>query len=393
MEFRSVVETTDTLHIQAQGTVVAARQVVLQPEITGRVVWQSEHLLPGGRFKRGEPLLRIDPSDYQLSLRQQAAAIRSAEAELKLEESRQQVAAREWEIIDEDSAATPEGRAVALREPQQDAVRASLERARAAHEQATLALGRSMLQAPFNGFIKSESVDVGQLVGPATQLGTLVGTDEFWVQLSVPVEKLAWLKVPGMNADDGQGSVAKVIQQLGKDSIQRQGRVLRLLGDLDPVGRMARLLVAISDPLDWRSGTPSAEKAVRSDAVASTPRPSAGGKAVGDQASEPGEWEASRLPLLLGAYVDVSLESDSPQSVVEVPRRALQEGDLVYVYGAEGKLEIREVAVLWRRAETVLVSHGLNAGDKVIVSRVPGAVAGMPLRLAPALAASAGEAK
>lgn len=153
---------TENLRIQAQGTVVAARKVVLQPEITGRVVWQSEQLLPGGRFKKGEPLLRIDPSDYQLNQRQQAATIRSAEAELKIEQSRQQVAAREWEIIDEGRDATDAGRAVALREPQQEALQAALERARAAHEQATLALGRSVLSAPFNGFIRAEAVEVGQ---------------------------------------------------------------------------------------------------------------------------------------------------------------------------------------------------------------------------------------
>lgn len=360
---------TENLRIQAQGTVVAARKVVLQPEITGRVVWQSEQLLPGGRIKKGEPLLRIDPSDYQLNQRQQAATIRSAEAELKIEQSRQQVAAREWEIIDEGRDATDAGRAVALREPQQEALQAALERARAAHEQATLALGRSVLSAPFNGFIRAEAVEVGQLVSPAMQLGTLIGSDEFWVQVSIPVDKLRWLNVPGMNAREGEGSEAKVTQQLGGETVTRPGRILRLLGDLDPVGRMARVLVSIDDPLLIEA------RARRGATVA--------GVAVEDvQDTGAKRTEQSDLPLLLDSYVDVSLESESLQSVIEIPRRALQGGDRVFVYGTDGRLQIREVDVLWRRPETVLVTRGLEDGESIVVSRVPGAVEGLPLRQA-----------
>ena len=49
--------------VRAQGTVRAARQIVLQPEITGRVTWCSDELVPGGRLKRGQPLVRINPRE------------------------------------------------------------------------------------------------------------------------------------------------------------------------------------------------------------------------------------------------------------------------------------------------------------------------------------------
>ena len=37
--------------------------------------------------------------------------------------------------------------------------------------------------------------------------------------------------------------------------------------------------------------------------------------------------------------------------------------------------------VAWRRAETVLLRAGVKAGERVIVSRISGAVSGMKLRL------------
>ena len=43
--------------LHAKGTVVPAMEVVLQPELGGRVVWQSRELVPGGRFKKDQPIV------------------------------------------------------------------------------------------------------------------------------------------------------------------------------------------------------------------------------------------------------------------------------------------------------------------------------------------------
>jgi hypothetical protein len=130
--------------------------------------------------------------------------------------------------------------------------------------------------------------------------------------------------------------------------------VLRLLGDLDPVGRMARLLVEIRDPL---------------------------GAAVPAKAPKEGEPPPLALPLLLGAYVEVGIEAQQLTNVVEVPRLALRGDDSVYVVGKDDRLEVRGVEIAWRRADTVLIKSGIAAGDRVITSRLPNAVPGMQLRV------------
>ncbi len=356
VEVAKVVALRERVRVVEQGSVLPAEQVVLQPEVSGRISWQHPELIPGGRFKKGEVLIRVDARDYSLAVRQQSAGVNKAELDVRLEKARKEIAKQEWEIIGEDPNSTEEGKALALRQPQLDAAKANLEAAKSAQAQAKLAVSKTVLRAPFTGFVKSESVDVGQLVTPQTPLATLVGSERFWVQVSVPVDKLSAIDIPGTNAPEGKGALATVVQEVGRERIERSGRVVRLLGDLDPVGRMARVLVEVEDPLGLSSATPApAEGAPRS----------------------------STMPMLLGAYVEVAIEAKEMADVVELPRLALRDGDSVYVVTKDGRLAIKEVKVAWRRADTVLVQKGLSAGEEVVVSRLPSAVPGMLLRKAP----------
>ncbi len=344
------------LAVPAQGTVMPARQVVMMPEVSGRVVWQSDELVPGGRFQAGAPIIRLDARDYSLQVRQQQSVVEQAQVNLKLEQSRREVARKEWEIVGEGADAPELGRELALREPQLLAAEKAVQSAESSRAQAKLMLGRTGLVAPFNCFVQAEHVDLGQLVSPGSQLATLVGSDAFWVQVSVPVDKLAAVDVPGLNVDEGGGARADVWQEVGTTRTKRQGRVVRLLGDLDPVGRMARLLIEIADPLGLDNG-------------AEPPEPPA-----------EGAQQTPELPILLGAFVHVDIDAREIEDVIELPRKAVHRGDEVYVLGPDGRLEIREVAIAWRKEKTVLVRSGLKPGESVIISRLPTAVPGMKLR-------------
>ena len=351
VEVAQAVSQSHVVTVHGQGEVVPAQRVVLQPELTGRVVWQADELVPGGRFRANQPILRIDPRNYSVTIEQQQAQLERSQMELELERGRQVVAQREWELFGGEPA--PEARdggapgSLALRQPQVRNAQVAVKAARSALDRARLDLRKTTLTAPFNAMVQAESVDVGQLVSPQTQVATLVGTDQFWVQVSVPLEMLQYIDVPGVNGTEG--SPAQVVQDVGEQRIERQGRIMRLLGDLDPVGRMARVIVAIDDPMALEDG---------------------------------GEGESSRLPLLIGAYVDVHVEGDAVDGVIEVPRTALREGDQLYVMNDERRLEIRDVEIAWRTEDTVLVRSGIAHGEQLVTSRVPTPVAGMELRTA-----------
>lgn len=61
--------------VEAFGTVVAAREIRVQPEVTGRLVSLLPRLIPGGLIKEGETLFEIDKADYDIAVRQAAAEV------------------------------------------------------------------------------------------------------------------------------------------------------------------------------------------------------------------------------------------------------------------------------------------------------------------------------
>ena len=325
------------LVVTATGVVMPARQVVIGAEVPGRVVSMSPELVPGGRFRQGQPVIRVDARDYQLAAAQQAAQVTIARTELEVEKSRKRVAEREWQLLGEQP---PAAGSLALRDPQLQAAEGAVKAAESGLDRTRLAVSKTGVAAPFNALVLTRNVDLGQIVAPGQPLASLVGTDAFWIQVSVPMSRVPTLKVPGMSGAT-TGSAAHVRQRVGDRVLEREGRVVRMAGDLDPVGRMARVIVEVLDPL----------------ALASPGKP----------------------PLLLNSFVEVELDGDEVDGVVEIPRVALRDDDRVWTMEG-GALVIREVEVIWRRRATVVVT-GLDEGAQVIVSPVATPAAGLKVRV------------
>lgn len=334
--------------VRANGQVTAARRLTVMPEVAGRVVALHPNLEVGGHIAAGEEVFRIAGRDYEIAVDRANAGVRQAQAALDIERGQQRVAEREWAIFRDDLGDVGES-PLAVREPQVRSAEIAVELAEAELDRARLDRSRTRFEAPFNAMVLDESAEVGALVSAQTPLATLVGTDTFWIEVSVPFAALASIAIPGMNATTG--SPVSVEQDVGGTRVVREGRVERLLGEVTGVGRMARVLVAVDDPLQ--------------------------------QALPP---EDRATPLLLGAYVNVRFEAPSLEQVVRVPRAALHEGDRVYV-AVDGVLEVRTVEIGWRDAENVYVTHGLVGGEEYITSPIPIAVDGMRLRVAEAAGA------
>jgi RND family efflux transporter MFP subunit len=329
------------VEVAAMGTVVPARRLVVQPEVLGRVTSSHIALVPGGRILEGEEIVRIDARTYELAVEQQKAAVAKAEVELELEAGKRILAEEEWKLFESEVPFSDEGRRLALRKPQQRNAEIAMEVARTGLKQAELNVERTSVTAPFNGLVIEESVESGQLVTPQSRLATLVGTDEFWVRIAVPPEKISQLVFPD---DKGLGgSPVRISQEIGgQESVVRRGRLLRLLGDLEPAGRMARVVVSVEDPLGNVGG--------------------------GD------------VPLLLGSYVRVIIEGRRLGNIVSVPRTALKAGDTIWVRRSDSRLEIRSVNIAWSGRDRIFISGGLSAGEMVVTGTVANAVEGMQMR-------------
>ena len=340
-----VIETRFQVHqvrVPAFGTVLPAREVTLYPRVSGEVIGIHEQFLPGSRFAAGEVLVQIDPSDFRLAVVQRESDLVQAHSALALEEGQQAVARQEYELLGRE---IPEAdRDLVLRRPQLEQARARVQAAEAALEQARLNLERTAVRAPFNCTVRTRWVNVGSQVTPTTPLALLAGTDEYWVEATLPVDQLGWLFVPG--GDGPTGSVARIWRAAGSGvKAERLGTVLRLLPDLEKDGRLARILVAVQDPLALRPE------------------------------------HAGLPPLLLGDAVRLELEGRSVRAAA-VDRRWFRDGDQLWIMNERNELEIRPVQVVFRGPEVLLVAGGVREGERIVVSELPVAVPGLPLRVA-----------
>lgn len=333
---------TTLLSLEAWGTVQAARQVSLQSQVSGEVLRADDDFEPGAHVKQGKLLLQIDPADYRLAVRQRRADLTKAQADLALEEGKQAVAEQEFALLSQEIGHSEAQRRLMLREPQRDTARAAVAAAEAGLAAAELDLARTMVKAPFNALVMDRQVNTGTRVSGGANLATLVDTDTFWVELAVPAANLRWIDLP---TDDEKGARVRLYQERGwGDARYREGRVIRLRGDLDQKGRMARLLVAVSDPL----------------ALIDREQPS----------------------LLLGAFVRAEITGRQLQDVLALERGWLRDDNTLWVMDRDSKLAIRHLQLIYSGTHQVYVRDALEPGDRIVTSELAVAVEGMPLRMA-----------
>ncbi len=381
---RAVAKEPHKVTISALGTVMASRRTRVPALVSGEVVDVREGFVPGGRCDANDLLVEIDPTDYQLAVKQARATLAQMEAkvveadslvkqreagitqartQLALEKAQGQVALREYELLGEEL--DPNDERLVLRMPQREAAEAAVAVARAAKEsalamlkaaksnrdaarigldQALLNLRRTSVRAPFNAMVIERHVNLGSRAVGDGAVATVAGTDKWWVEVSIPVDQLAWLDVPGFNSQ--RASPAKVYYDAawGKGA-HRDALADRLRGSLEPQGRMAQLLVAVPDPLHLER--------------------------------TPGQ----RRALLLNSYVRVELIGRETPPAVRVERTSLREGDRVWVMTDANTLAIREVTIVLGGDEYVYVTDGLADGDRLVTSDIATPVEGMPLRL------------
>ena len=265
-----------------------------------------------------------------------------ARATLTLEEGNQDVAQREYEVLGQELS---EGdKTLVFRVPQLETAKASIASAEAMLNDARLDLERTTVSAPFDALVMSENVDLGSRLTTQSTIARLVGTDVYWVELAVSQADLRWVVLP----EEGTEGSPVVLRQpkVWAKGAEREGRVIRLLPDLSDQGRMARLLVAVEDPL------------------ALLPE------------------NAGKPKLLIGQYLEASLEGREVDGAIYIDRVHLRDGDNVWVMNDENALEVRPLNVVYRGSDHVLAVTGVEAGERIVTTDLATGTQGMPLRTA-----------
>jgi len=340
VQVQRIQRTHERAIVRVMGTVVPALEMVLKSRVSGEIVSIHPEFVEGGYLEKGTKVLQLDPQDYELAVERKQSQVANARYALKLELGHQEVAQREWELLKGDGPAKAQDLELALRKPHLEKARAELAAAEADLKQAKLDLARTAVRSPFNAIVRTKHVELGSHVATQDILAELVGTDEYWVQASVPVDRLKWISIPTKMGEPG--SRVRVIYGGGSQSgYERKGMVIKLLGDLEAEGRMARVLVSVKDPLDRQAhGT-------------------------------------RHPPLLIGDYVRVEIEGHELEDVFKIPRTALRDNSKIWIERGDGVLHIRQVDVVWRDPQYIFLRDGLKEGERLIVSDLSTPVEGM----------------
>jgi RND family efflux transporter MFP subunit len=337
----SAEPTTLRYRVRSQGTVVPRTESDLVPEVSGRVVWIASSLAPGGFFKAGDPLLRIERRDFELAVRRQRAAVQRAASELDFAAS--ELARRQG--LSDAGVASPSQLADARRTAA--VAEANLVDARAALEQAERDLERTEIRAPFDGRVREEDVDVGQFVGRGDPVARLYSTDYAEIRLPIPDHQLAFLDLPDPRRVDanvaGEGPTVLLTATFAGQSFEWTGRIVRTEGEIDPRSRMVNVVARVDEP--YRAS--DAER---------------------------------RPPLAVGLFVEAEIIGPEARDVIVVPRYAMRDDSEVLVVDADNQLHTRKVEVLRIDRDDVLVQGPLGEGERICVSPIQVVVEGMVVR-------------
>lgn len=206
------------VNVIAYGNVTAWRQLELTAQVGGRVQWQSPNFEPGVRVDAGEPLLRIDRTDYELALAEGRQALSTAKLSLADAKSLRQ-AARVEEA--EAAVAAAEAR---IRRAERD-------------------LENTEIIAPYAAVVDEQSVELGQFISVGTRLGRILGAEKAEIRLPVPPQDVRFIQ-------DTQNTGVTLYSETAGNTLRWTGHLARIEARLDTQTRSFPVVVEVDNPLD-----------------------------------------------------------------------------------------------------------------------------------------------
>ncbi len=303
------------------GTIQPRYQSTNGFQISGRILMRNANV--GDLVKAGQVLASLDPKLSQFSVTSAQADSANARATLINAQANEE---RKRKLLADRTGGTTQAQvddAIAGRETAQAALDQALASLRKAKEQ----LGYTQLRAEYDGVISSWDVEVGQVVSAGQAVVTIARPDIREAVFDVPAEQTKQM----------QQGAAFTVSLLTDNAVSTSGKI--------------------------REITPLAEASTRTQRV---------------RLSLEHPPEAFRL----GTTVTVT-QSHRIEPVIEIPAAAVLRGDgraQVWIVTPSNTVELREIAIGKQAGETVAVSKGLAAGDRVVTAGVHSLTIGQRVR-------------
>lgn len=336
---------TVQLEIESQGLVTPRIESTLVAEVSGVVEWISPVLYDGGFFDRGEPLIRIEQTQYLTAVANARSTLAQMELLFLQEEALAEQARTDWQAL-----GGSEPGPLVLREPQLEKARADLAFARANLALAERDLGYTEVRAPYDGRVRRKLVEIGESVSPkASPLVSIYSVGVAEIALTLNSDDLAHLSIPEIYRN-GDGPRKRPRVDLFADYAgqihQWTGVIDRVSGEIDPQTRLSTVVAVVENPYGGFQGP-------------------------------------ERPPLKIGMFVEARIQGDVLRNAFRLPKEVLHDATTVYVIDEEDRLRIRAVEVVRFGMDDVIVSQGLEDGDRLVTTPLTFVVEGMKLQPIP----------
>jgi len=209
-----------------------------------------------------------------------------------------------------------------------DEAEAGVRAAQARLRQAMADLDNTTVTAPFDAIIDSKNVDLGQFVTTGLPMMHLLGTDIAEVRLPILASDIPFIR--SRQLADGSRPKVLFTATRGNTTLHWRGNITRLEKRVDKQTRVFHLVAEVREPYNHSQHT---------------------------------------QPFSVGLFVDAVIEGIELANAIRIPRSALHSGDFVYVL-EEGLLAKRDVEILRREQDSLIIEVGLDRGDVLVLSRL-----------------------
>ncbi len=310
----TVEQTAHVAERQIPGRIEAIHTVELPARAEGAIT--KINFRDGQYVKKGDLLFELDDAEPRAAVRLAQAEVKSAEATLR--QAQQQLS--RFESLGSNNAISRHD--VDNARMQRDVARAALEQAKARLETRHVTLGYTRITSPIDGRVGHSRFHVGSLVNPSS--GVLVDVVQLDpIRIAFALEEGAFATKVGQHAD------ISALKKAWHALIDSNGQ--RISGELTSV--------------DNRIDPRTASVMLRA------------------------EFANPRHQLLPGGNVNVFLRPASVEPVLTLPAAAVQQngdGFYAWVVNADGKAEMRPLAVAGQIGQQFRIASGVTSGERAI---------------------------
>jgi RND family efflux transporter MFP subunit len=375
------------------GTVQPSSNWSAIAQVKGKVIYKQPKLKKGAFINAETIIIKIDPTDYELSLAQSQADIAATKAQLaelqikekntrlslaieqralKLTEKELQrqkklvnkggisfsdVEKQERNLLSQQQIVQNQHNTLNLLPTQQALLDAQLLRQQTQIQSLQRDLAHTHITLPFSGRVAEVNIEENQYIREGELLTTIDSLDKAEIEVQLPLNDLRSIlnsnkhvNAQEISSDQRQrhlGLKAQVALKIGDERLYWKADFSRMSDSLDPKTRTVGVIVEVDKPYaNVRPGI--------------------------------------RPPLVKGLFVEVILTGKVQHNSIIVPNSAIHNSDqskqkLVYVVNDQGRLETRPVTIKLTQDEYSIINSGLQADEVIILSELLPAIDNMLL--------------